>query len=153
MAAAVAAGVPLCQAAEAMARVEPVDGRMSVHELDCGATIIRDDWKAPRWTIEAMVYLDAMLSERTWIASDVDGAREVVRDDETGVLFRTGDVGDFAWQILQVAGDPTLRARIGSQAREYAMCHSDQAIGAMYEASLRYVCRSSARQGPTYAAR
>jgi len=42
---------------------------------------------------------------------------------------------------------------IGSPAREYAMCHSDQAIGAMYEASLRYVCRSSARQGPTYAAR
>lgn len=47
----VALGVPLAVAAEAVARVEPFEGRMSPVELGDGVTFIRDDWKAPLWTI------------------------------------------------------------------------------------------------------
>jgi aminoacyl-tRNA hydrolase len=51
LAAGVALGVPLAVAAEAVASVEPFEGRMSPIHLDDGVTFIRDDWKAPLWTI------------------------------------------------------------------------------------------------------
>ncbi len=52
MAAAIAMGVPLPEAAAAVATVPPFKGRMSPVELQ-GITFIRDDWKASRWTIPA----------------------------------------------------------------------------------------------------
>lgn len=47
----VALGVPLEVAATAVAEVKPYEGRMSPVELGDGVTFIRDDWKAPFWTI------------------------------------------------------------------------------------------------------
>jgi UDP-N-acetylmuramoyl-tripeptide--D-alanyl-D-alanine ligase len=47
----VALGVPLAVAAEAVASVEPFEGRMSPVQLGDGVTFIRDDWKAPLWSI------------------------------------------------------------------------------------------------------
>ena len=47
----VALGVPLEVAAAAVARVEPFEGRMSPVQGDDGVTFMRDDWKAPFWTI------------------------------------------------------------------------------------------------------
>jgi aminoacyl-tRNA hydrolase len=47
----VAMGVPLSVTAEAIADVEPFEGRMSPVELKDGVTFIRDDWKAPYWTV------------------------------------------------------------------------------------------------------
>jgi UDP-N-acetylmuramoyl-tripeptide--D-alanyl-D-alanine ligase len=47
----VALGVPLTVAAEAVASVEPFEGRMAPVAID-GITFIRDDWKAPLSTIE-----------------------------------------------------------------------------------------------------
>lgn len=51
VAAGVALGVPLVLAAQAVAGMAPFDGRMSPVELGDGVTFIRDDWKAPFWTI------------------------------------------------------------------------------------------------------
>jgi len=48
-----AMGVPLQDAARAIETVEPVEGRMSPHETSDGIIFIRDDWKAPLWTIAA----------------------------------------------------------------------------------------------------
>lgn len=47
----VALGAPLAVAAEALASVEPFEGRMAPVVVD-GITFIRDDWKAPLSTIE-----------------------------------------------------------------------------------------------------
>lgn len=47
----VALGVPLTVAAEAVASVEPFEGRMAPVAMD-GITFIRDDWKAPLSSIE-----------------------------------------------------------------------------------------------------
>lgn len=52
LATAVAAGVPVGDAARALESAEPVDGRYSVHTVR-GVTFIRDDWKAPLWSIPA----------------------------------------------------------------------------------------------------
>lgn len=54
MATGISLGVPLAVAAEAIANVEPFEGRMApvcVGEV----TFIRDDWKAPLWTVAAVI--------------------------------------------------------------------------------------------------
>ena len=60
--------------------------------------------------------LEAMAQGRLVVASDVGGHRELIRDGETGVLFRAGDAGALAdavfglfshreqWPGLQAAG-------------------------------------------------
>ena len=40
--------------------------------------------------------LEAMAQGRLFVASDVGGHRELIRDGETGVLFRAGSAGDLA---------------------------------------------------------
>jgi UDP-N-acetylmuramoyl-tripeptide--D-alanyl-D-alanine ligase len=51
IAAACSLGVPLAQAALAVSRHEALLGRMSVHETERGITFIRDDGKAPLWSL------------------------------------------------------------------------------------------------------
>lgn len=48
--AALAAGVPLTTALPAIARFEPIRGRMQVVRTPDDITWIRDDWKAPAWS-------------------------------------------------------------------------------------------------------
>lgn len=49
--------------------------------------------------------LEAMAFGKALVASDVGGHRELVRDGVTGVLFRAGDKGALAREILRVAAD------------------------------------------------
>src|SRR5665213_1811963 len=54
VATACALGVPLGEAALAVSRHEPLLGRMSVQPSARGVTFIRDDWKAPLWSLPAV---------------------------------------------------------------------------------------------------
>jgi PEP-CTERM/exosortase A-associated glycosyltransferase len=47
--------------------------------------------------------LEAMAREKIVLASDVGGLRELVRDDDTGFLFRAGDPTALAERVLEVA--------------------------------------------------
>ena len=44
-------GIPLEEAVRAMSHNKPLLGRMSVHSSARGITFIRDDWKAPHWSL------------------------------------------------------------------------------------------------------
>jgi len=46
--------------------------------------------------------LEAMAQKRAFLASDVGGHRELVRDGETGFLFRAGDRADLARKIVSI---------------------------------------------------
>ena len=46
--------------------------------------------------------LEAMAQGRLVVASDVGGHRELIRDGDTGVLFRAGDAGDLAAKVLSL---------------------------------------------------
>lgn len=48
-----AAGVPLRSAISAVAEVTPTQGRMQIVTNDNGVTFLRDDWKAPHWSLSA----------------------------------------------------------------------------------------------------
>jgi len=49
----IARGVRLAECARAVATVPPVEGRLSPSETPDGITFVRDDWKAPLWTVPA----------------------------------------------------------------------------------------------------
>ena len=54
------------------------------------------------------------------IASNVQGLRDAVRDNETGLLYTYGDVNDLASKILTVLTDQQLRDRLTGCAIEWA---------------------------------
>jgi glycosyltransferase involved in cell wall biosynthesis len=92
---------------------------------------------------QARVYLEAMACGRLLLASNVAGAREVLEDGESGLLFRTGDVDDLAEKTLRAASDPALRAAIGIQARERVSRHDVRAVSAAYAAAMAEVMSQS----------
>jgi glycosyltransferase involved in cell wall biosynthesis len=54
------------------------------------------------------------------IASDSPGLRDSVRHMETGYLVPHGDVAALASRMLELAGDPSLVARMGNASRRFA---------------------------------
>lgn len=54
------------------------------------------------------------------LASDSPGLRDSVRHLETGYLVPHGDVQALAARMLELAGNPSLVARLGAAAREFA---------------------------------
>ena len=55
----------------------------------------------------------ALISGIPAISYDIDGAREVVINDETGFLVDAGDLSELARRINQLVGDEGLRQRQG----------------------------------------
>lgn len=60
----------------------------------------------------------ALISGKPAVSFDVDGAREVVITDETGILVPPRDVSALAAALLKVAQDPAARERMGQEGRK-----------------------------------
>jgi glycosyltransferase involved in cell wall biosynthesis len=65
----------------------------------------------------ARVLPEAMIAGRPVISYDVDGAREVVIDHETGILLPPRSVDALSAAVIKLAKDPGLRARLGDEGR------------------------------------
>jgi glycosyltransferase involved in cell wall biosynthesis len=61
----------------------------------------------------------ALAAGKPVVAFDVDGAREVCRDGETGFLIRAEDAGGVAAAVIRLLQDKMLAARFGAQGREF----------------------------------
>lgn len=57
----------------------------------------------------------ALIAGRPAISYDIDGAREVVIDDQTGYLVGAGQVADLADRMIRLVGDQELRQRMGRE--------------------------------------
>ena len=57
----------------------------------------------------------ALIAGRPVISYDIDGAREVVIDEETGFLLPPKSVRPLSQSIVRLAQDPELRQRLGAQ--------------------------------------
>ena len=68
-----------------------------------------------------LVAAQGMLAGTCVLASDAPGLRSVIRDHQTGLLFRSGDAADCARAILEILNDPVLRSRLEQQGREDAL--------------------------------
>jgi glycosyltransferase involved in cell wall biosynthesis len=62
----------------------------------------------------------ALAAARPVIAYDCDGAAEACLDDQTGFLIKPGDLQTLQDRILKLAGDHSLRERLGKQGRQLA---------------------------------
>lgn len=65
-----------------------------------------------------LVCVEAMMEGRPVIAADIPGPRELVRHEESGLRFPSGDSEALAASIDRLAGDVGLRERFGSRGRE-----------------------------------
>jgi len=63
--------------------------------------------------------LEAMAYGRIFLASDVGGHRELVRDGETGFLFPAGDAMALAHAVEKILAEPALWPRVREQARRF----------------------------------
>lgn len=81
-----------------------------------------------------MAIVEAMLSARPIVASDVPGPREVVQPGQTGLLVPEGDADALAAAIARLAEDPALARRLAVAGRELAIQRfSAQRMAAEYE--------------------
>jgi glycogen synthase len=69
--------------------------------------------------------LEAMAAGKAVIASDVGGLRELIRDGDTGVLFRAGDPDALADTLRSVVRSADLRSTLGEAGRR-AVCAERQ---------------------------
>jgi glycosyltransferase involved in cell wall biosynthesis len=63
--------------------------------------------------------LEAMAQGRVLVASDVGGHRELIRDGETGVLFRAGDRDSLADALVRLLAQRERWPALREQARRF----------------------------------
>jgi glycosyltransferase involved in cell wall biosynthesis len=93
-----------------LGRLELADVRSCVRESD--VILIPSLWENCPYSC-----LEAMAAGRAIVSSDAGGLPELVRDGETGLVARSGDVSSFVAQIERLLEDATLRGRLGQAAR------------------------------------
>ncbi len=71
-----------------------------------------------QWEGLARVLPQALLAGKPVVSYDVGGAREVIRNDETGYLLPRDSVDPLVNAIIELAGDPAKRQRFGERGRE-----------------------------------
>ncbi|MGE0415504.1 MAG: glycosyltransferase family 4 protein [Acetobacteraceae bacterium] len=74
-----------------------------------------------------MSVIEAMLSGLPVVASDINGTREQVVPEETGLLVPPRQVEPLAAALVRLAADPDTRARMGSAGRLRALDRFDEA--------------------------
>ncbi len=65
--------------------------------------------------------LEAMAMEKAVIVSDVAALRDLVKDGETGLVFKKDDAHDLARALELLTGDRSLCRRLGTQARRWVL--------------------------------
>jgi glycosyltransferase involved in cell wall biosynthesis len=65
-----------------------------------------------------MVIVEAMATGLPVVATAIDGPRELVSDNRTGLLFRVGDHVGLANCLRQLEGNAALAAMIAQNARQ-----------------------------------
>ncbi len=66
--------------------------------------------------------IEAMAAGLLVISSGTGGTREIVRDEENGILFISGDAGDLARKLQSVSADPERWERLAAQGQADAFC-------------------------------
>src|SRR5262249_12107043 len=69
--------------------------------------------------------LEAMAMGKAVLARNLSGMREIVRDGETGILFRAGDVKDLAARAMRLLRNAALRAALGELGRRFVLRERD----------------------------
>ncbi len=102
---------------------------------------------ASQWEGLPRAAVQALLMGRPVVSFAIDGAPEVVRPGQTGLLVPLHDTQGLARAILELAADPGLRERMGRAGRQLCLRQFD--AGVMVEAIERvYLELAAARKRP-----
>lgn len=74
-------------------------------------------------TITPLKPFEALALAKPIIVSDVEPLREIVGDDQRGLVFESGNVPDFARAIKQFEQDRSLMTRLGQAGRTWVVEH------------------------------
>ena len=90
--------------------------------------------------------LEGMAAGCAVIATPVGAVAEMIADEGNGLLVPVGDVDALAGSLTRLAGDPALRARLGSRAaRDAASCYDlrivEAALATQYESNAPGITR------------
>ncbi len=112
----------LDSAIEASGRAGDIELRASVAETDLPALFDAYDLYLFPSLYEpfSLTLIHALALGIPTIASDAGGNVEIVRDNETGLLFRKGDAAALAACITRLATDPALRVHVAEGGRREA---------------------------------
>ena len=67
--------------------------------------------------------LEAMAMGKALVASDIGGHRELIRHNETGILFQAGNVEAFSTALTHLLDDYALRQRLQSEGTAWVRKH------------------------------
>lgn len=70
--------------------------------------------------------IEAMACARPVIATDVGGVRDLIGDNQRGILVKSGDVAGLAETILNLAQNTRLRRELGEKGREFVRSRFDK---------------------------
>ena len=66
-----------------------------------------------KWEGLPLVPIEAGASSKPTVLSDIEGNREVVINEETGLFFKLGSKEDLSEKILRIYKDTDLRKKMG----------------------------------------
>lgn len=81
-----------------------------------------------------LICLEAMACGKAVVVSDAGGLPEMVRHDETGLVFEKGNADALAQQTLRLCMSSELRQHLGKNARVYCETHCSE--DAIYEKNI-----------------
>jgi colanic acid/amylovoran biosynthesis glycosyltransferase len=73
-----------------------------------------------------LVLMEAMVHGKTVLAPAITGIPELVKDGETGFLYRAGSLKDFTAKVEIVRGSPAALPRLRRAARQHVLQHFDR---------------------------
>lgn len=89
---------------------------------------------------QSLVCLEAQAAGRCVLSTDIPGAREVIDDGETGLLFPKGNIDALTQKTLWAAANAQARDSIGQNAHVAAQSHDVDVIVARYAATFLELC-------------
>ena len=80
------------------------------------------------WEGLPVVFQESMVAGKPIVANDVDGARDVITDGETGYLVKPHQPQEMADRILKLLNNEELRNQMGLNAKQIAMQFSSEGM-------------------------
>ena len=87
-----------------------------------------------------LVLMEAMALGKTVLAPAITGIPELVKDGETGFLYRAGSLEDFTAKIEAIRSSPAALPRLRRAARQHVLEHFDREKNLAALADL-FICR------------
>jgi colanic acid/amylovoran biosynthesis glycosyltransferase len=100
-----------------------------------------------------LVLMEAMALGKTVLAPAITGIPELVKDGETGFLYRAGSLEDFTAKIETIRSSPAALPRMRRAARQHVLEHFDReknlaALADLFVSRITQKVRHNAHENP-----